>query len=221
MRKYSWLIWLWMTVFLGACGPVYYIPNTQNVPLFQEKGEANVAAVFGDSKGELQAAFAATDHFSVLLNAGVFIPTEDEEGDGGRGQFFEGGAGFYTPIGSQWVFSTHGLVGFGGFKNDFPSTLTANPSTTGKLSGNLLRLGLQPAIGFTAKYFEAGGFGPRGGLELQQCGRLAHLRRRRPSGISHRREKSVFAQARFYATRWQQCLEVANSNGFEPQPHQR
>ncbi len=58
----------------GACAPKYYAPNTHNVPLLARDGDYSAALVLGDSRGELQGAYAVRENLGLLLNAAYFLP---------------------------------------------------------------------------------------------------------------------------------------------------
>ena len=138
----------------ASCSPKFYSPNTQNVPLITEQGQFSLN-VNGGGGGQVgfQGAVGLTDAIAVQVNGGLFIPGELDNGNGGSGNFAEGGVGFYRPIGSSFVFETYGLFGFGRFENHLPSTMDQYPGTSGKMSGNILRYGFQPNLGFVTKYF--------------------------------------------------------------------
>lgn len=137
----------------AGCSPKYYTPNTQNVPLLHERGQTNLTLSGNASQAEFQGALAVADHIGIQVNGGLFIPKDLDNGDGGSGSFIEGGAGYFLPVGTNFVFETYGLFGFGGVENHFPSSLEGNPSTTGKISANVARYGLQPSFGYFNKYF--------------------------------------------------------------------
>lgn len=104
---------------------------------------------------EASAAFAVEEHMGLTLDGGVFFPADDEQGDGGKGQFIQAGGGYFTPIGENWVFETYALIGYGKVQNHFPSTLDSFPATTGVLDANMIRFGVQPAFGFSSRFFDA------------------------------------------------------------------
>lgn len=140
---------------LTSCSPKYYTANTQNVPLISAPAEKNITVSGNGNQVELQGAVGITDKIALQLNGGLFIPADEDNGDGGKGNFIEVGGGYYKEVMPNWVFETYALVGVGSFQNDFPSTVAANPSTTGKLSGNIFRVGIQPNFGYKSKNFEA------------------------------------------------------------------
>ncbi len=140
---------------LIACSPKYYTANTQNVPLISQKGETNLTVSGNGNQAEFQGAYGVTDAFAVKVNAGLFIPTDLDNGNGGSGNFAEIGGGYFKALENNWVFETYGIVGFGTFENHLPSTVSDNPQTTGDISANIFRIGVQPNFGYKSKYFAA------------------------------------------------------------------
>ncbi len=140
---------------LTACSPKYYVPNTQNVPLLSEKNEVDLTLSGNGEKVEFQGAYAITGHLGVKANAGWFIPSDLDNGNGGKGNFIELGAGYFTKVSENdnWIFETYGIAGFGTMENHLPSTLEDYPLTTGKIKANLLRVGIQPNFGYKTKHF--------------------------------------------------------------------
>lgn len=136
---------------LTGCVPVYYVPNTQNVPVIKEKGQTNLSLAINGSEStdgyELQGAYGLTDKIALQLNADRVIASE--ETSNGSGNFVEFGPGYYKNFSKYFVFETYGLLGFGSLKyeedNDSPQEIKAN----------FYRIGLQPSISFSSKYFIA------------------------------------------------------------------
>lgn len=139
-----------LSLVMAACSPKYYVPNTQNVPLFTEAGQVSLTAVGNGNQVEFQGAYAITNNIGIMANTGFYHPKDDGNGNGGSGKLFEGGLGYYKAFTEHLVFETYGLVGFGDFENHFP---TASSSSKGKISGKLSRFGLQPAIGYRTSVF--------------------------------------------------------------------
>jgi hypothetical protein len=139
----------------SGCAPKYYAPNTHNVPLLTRAGDFSGSFTFGDSRGELQGAYAFTPNVAAMVNAAAFDQADDEEGDGGQGGIMELGLGYTTPFADRFHASVFGLVGGGNVENHLPSTVSGNPGTTGILEAKLSRFGVQPSIGFRSTYFEA------------------------------------------------------------------
>lgn len=140
---------------LASCNPKYYTPNTQNVPLMSQKGETNLTLTGNGNQVEFQGAYAATQDIAVIANGGLFIPADLDNGNGGSGKFVELGAGYFKPVAQNWVFETYGILGFGSVENHLPSTKDANPQTSGDISANIVRIGIQPNFGYKSKHFSA------------------------------------------------------------------
>ncbi|HEX9654432.1 MAG TPA: hypothetical protein VGA99_12030 [bacterium] len=141
-------------LLVSGCNPKYYAPNTHNVPLLQQKGNGVATFAAGEARAELQGAYAVTKNLAIMLNLASFKPKNDEEGDGGKGQLVEAGLGYYRGFSKNFVFETYGLASIGDVENHFPSSVTNNPTTTGKIESKLFRIGVQSAVGFTSKYFD-------------------------------------------------------------------
>ncbi len=138
-----------------ACSPVYHVPATQNVPLFNESGQGRVAAYTDGGSAEIQGSYAVSDNIGLQLNTGFYFPANEDNGNGGNGQYFEAGIGYFTPISDGgWVFETYGLVGGGRLENHFPGT-GGSSAGTGTIEAGAFRYGIQPAIGYRSNFFEA------------------------------------------------------------------
>jgi hypothetical protein len=147
-----------------GCSPKYYVPNTQNVPMIKERGQVSLSVAGNANQVEFQGAYGVNDAVAIQVNGGLVRPSDESNGNGGSGKLVEGGVGYYKNIGSHLLFDVYALAGFGTMENDFPSTLAAYPNTTGKISANLSRIGVQPSISYHQKYFSITG-----------SARLAHL----------------------------------------------
>lgn len=171
---------------LVACNPIYYSPSTHNVPLLDGKGDLAGAVAVQSDRVEAQAAYALSDHLAVQFNGGFLSPDDLENGDGGSGHFLELGLGYFEPAGPRgMIWEIQGLFGHGAFENHFPSTLAANPGTTGEIEGKMFRVGVLPALGYRSSWFEAAassriamlGFtGVTGSLVYEDEDQVAHLR---------------------------------------------
>lgn len=130
---------------LFACSPKYYIPNSQQLTMFEEEGDVNLSLNIDGNQYELQAGYAFTDQFAAQANFSRFSPNDTDAGDGGSGWLFEGGPGFYKPFGDDFVFETYAIVGLGAVENHFPSradSTNLNP----QIEATALRFSLQPSV---------------------------------------------------------------------------
>jgi len=137
-----------------GCNPKYYSPNTQNVPSISSKGDSHATLSGNGNQLEVQAAYGLTESLAGQLNGGLFIPKDLENGNGGSGNFFEAGLGYFKDLDSDLIFETYGLVGFGSMENYFP---TATASTSGDISASAMRIGIQPSISYEQEKFSISG----------------------------------------------------------------
>jgi hypothetical protein len=137
--------------FFSSCAHMYYSPNSSNVPLFREKGEARINAYYsgGDEVegAEFQGAMAVSNHIGIMLNT-AFVGSKDGD-DKGNGYLIEGGAGYFSKIGDEGgVFETYGGLGIGNASNTY--------YTGGSSEVGITKFFLQPSIGYTHKIVDVG-----------------------------------------------------------------
>lgn len=104
---------------------------------------------------EFQSAYGISDRFALQANGALYVPKNEDNGNGGSGSLIEGGFGYYKVLFPRFVFESYALAGFGSFENHFPGTRDQYPETDGKISANLFRYGVQPSIGYFSRYFSA------------------------------------------------------------------
>lgn len=174
-----------LVLALGGCTTKFYVPNTQNVPVIDSRGQTNLTLAGNGNQVEFQGAYGLTDGLAIQANGGWVIPKDLDNGNGGSGRFIEGGLGYFKPINEDFLFDTYALAGFGSMENHFPTSVAANPATAGKISANLTRFSLQPALSFRRKYFSITGSARvsslnyskiGGGLMLDNLDQVAYLR---------------------------------------------
>ena len=90
---------------------IMYIPNTQNVPMLEEKGDIKVELGTKD----LQVAYGVTDHLGIMVN-GYYNKNDWSVTSGeydnqylSKRTLVEGGLGYYTTMGEKGRFLTHGI----------------------------------------------------------------------------------------------------------------
>jgi hypothetical protein len=97
-----------------------------------------------------------TDKIALQFN-GVWNDYHDEYVKS-SGNLIEFGAGYYQNLGTDFIFETYGLIGFGGLKyeeeNGYNSFYSSD-SNYGNISASIFRLALQPSISYSSKYFTA------------------------------------------------------------------
>ena len=153
MKRSIGIVFL-LAVFLTGCSPLFYTPNTQNVPLISHKGDNKLTVAGNGNQVEVQGAIGLTNAFAIQANGGLYIPRNEDNGNGGSGKFLEVGGGYFTPINENFIFEAYGLVGFGTMENHFPTTTGDNSASKGDISANVLRVGIQPNFGYKSKHFE-------------------------------------------------------------------
>lgn len=153
MKKYNVILVAISAVILAGCNPKYYSPNTQNVPLLEKKGETNLTLSGNGNQVEFQGAYALTDGLGIMANGGLFIPKDLDNGNGGSGNFGEIGIGYFTPLENNLVFETYGLLGMGSVENHLPGSLEENSTLSGDIRADIIRVGIQPNIGYKSGNF--------------------------------------------------------------------
>lgn len=146
---------VFISFLVTGCSPIFYTPNTQNVPMISKKGDNKIVVAGNTNQVELQGAYGLSDAFAIQANAGLFIPRNLDNGDGGSGNFFEVGGGYFKSINEMFVFEAYGILGMGSMENHFKSSVEDNPGTNGDISASIYRIGVQPSFGYKSKYFEA------------------------------------------------------------------
>lgn len=156
-RDFPITIIILAAIFFLSCSPKYYVPTTQNVPLIHAKGQTNLTAAGNSNQAEFQGAYGVSNSVALQASAGFLFPQDENNGNGGSGNFLELGAGYYKNLNPQILFDVYGLMAYGRMENHFPTTLSEYPGTTGKISANLFRFGIQPGISYHSKYFSVTG----------------------------------------------------------------
>lgn len=141
-------------VVLNACSPVFYQPNTANIPMLTELDEHRFAATYTSGAGdglEMQYAGTIGPNMALMLN-GMYLSNGDTSNFNGYGSLIEAGLGFYSPMGKRFNFNLFAGFGAGNAK--------IQKETNNQASFGYYRYFFQPSIGFRSKYFEIG-FAPR------------------------------------------------------------
>ena len=144
-------------LFSLGCAPKYYVPNTLNVPMIQAQGQTNLTVAANRNQVEFQGAYGLSDTIALQVNGGAMIPKDEDNGNGGSGRLLEAGLGYFRNVRPNVLFDVYALVGVGTVDNDFPTTLAAHPGTTGKISADMSRFGLQPSISLHRRRFSISG----------------------------------------------------------------
>jgi opacity protein-like surface antigen len=133
-----------------SCSPEY-LPNKVNTPLFEDKGEIQGSISRGISGTDAQLAYAVTDHIGVMANTSFRSQTSDTTDNFHKHNFVEFGAGYYSNVTDNAVFSIYGGYGFGDVKSYTENNLVDDNTT----NADLHRIFIQPSFGVTTDYFDA------------------------------------------------------------------
>jgi hypothetical protein len=125
----------------------YYIPNTVNMPLLQQKGQVKLNAGVSFSTDntkyngvEFQSSVAVSDHFALMVNA-ASVGRSNNDNTGKNNAFLaETGAGYLKKLNANWSFETFAGIGTGS---------NPNSHVTGTSTLRLTKFFAQPCIGFT------------------------------------------------------------------------
>jgi hypothetical protein len=138
---------------LTGCTHYYYVPPTQNVPLFREKNEVRITANVSNDVGvgvDIQAAYAMTDKFAIMTS---FSSVKDEyENDLGKGNYFDLALGYYKPLDKNIVFEIYGGFGSSTQNHKYSYYNDGSPGSEAHLS--FVKLFLQPSFGYTSNGFD-------------------------------------------------------------------
>jgi hypothetical protein len=137
----------------------YYVPSTQNVPLFTKKHQANLSGYVGRANStdcvDVQAAYAATNNIAVIAN---YMKCEGGNDKGpnasfAKGRNYEVGLGYYKCFDDLIVLQT--FIGAGRNKQShiILDGNGINPSFSNILNGT--KLFVMPTLGLKGKYVEA------------------------------------------------------------------
>lgn len=152
MQKNRLWGYILVVIVVSSCNPVYYRPNTQQIPLFKEKGEgrASIASNMEDQI-ELQGAYAVSNNIGIVAN-GLYAKYNLDNGtDMVKGKLIEAGAGYFMPVKYNFVFEVYGLAGIGHVHNRFGETIT--PIFDRTIESDLFRLSVLPVIGYRIPNF--------------------------------------------------------------------
>ena len=153
--KYSTcLYFISIILFINACSPIYYVPNSQNVPLFTEKGEGRISASFVTSDNasgiNFSGAHSFSQHFGAIGN--IFLVGVDglfPDRKTRKGHLIDAGLVYFLPFGNIMVFES--TAGFGG---GAATNRDNNDYGYGDSKVNFTNFYLQPSIGLASKNFD-------------------------------------------------------------------
>jgi hypothetical protein len=134
-----------------SCTSFIYYPNGANAPLLQEKNELQINAKIKGLGGDIQGAWAFSDHFATQLNVNVLDVFGTEMGiSHNSGQYYgEAAIGYYTHLAPRFVFEAYLGSGLG-------STFSKNLDTDVLRVTNYHKVYAQVDMGFVSRNFKIG-----------------------------------------------------------------
>lgn len=148
-------------LFLSACGPTLYVPNTVNAPMLAQKGDWKGSIGFvGNSPGtaalDLQGAYAVTDHAAVMGNVSTLSKSPKNDNSVSH-HLLEGGYGRYKSFGKNRCgvnlgrLEIFGGAGMGWAEDQDNQGLFSRSDQRHLYQGAYQRLFVQPAVGLRSK----------------------------------------------------------------------
>ena len=155
MKKYLLVTSAIFVIFFASCTPPVYLPNSINVPLLKEKGDANIGYNISLAGHDLQISHASSENVGLMLN-GTYL-SESRSDSYRRHKFIEMGMGFFSH--QDEGFSREIYAGAGWGSNSLKECVLFG-SEDARVSADYIRLFIQPDLGIHLEGFE-GGFGFR------------------------------------------------------------
>jgi hypothetical protein len=128
----------------SACRTVYS-PNAANSPLLQEEKEFKALV----APNNVQAAYAVTDHFGVMLNGYLNSYTSDDKDFHNKGKALELGIGYFNKTPGDVIYEVWGGAGRFNVAMD-------EASASKRFDAKATKLFIQPGVGWVSPYFDLG-----------------------------------------------------------------
>ncbi|MCK5816367.1 MAG: hypothetical protein KAH15_00035 [Candidatus Marinimicrobia bacterium] len=149
MKKAILLIFI-VSIFFSCTSFIYY-PNGVNAPLLQKKRELQINAAIKGLGGDVQGAYAFSDHFATQFNINVLDVFGTELGvSHNSGQYYgEAAIGYFTSVRPKFVFEAYLGTGHG-------TTFFKNTNTDALKTTNYHKIYTQIDVGFCTNFFKIG-----------------------------------------------------------------
>lgn len=137
--------------FFFSCTSFIYYPNGVNAPLLQEKNELHVNLAIKGFGGDIQGAYAFSDHFSTQLNINLLDVFGTELGvPHNSGQYYgEAAIGYFTSLSPKFVVEAYIGTGHG-------TTFFRNTDTDVLRTTSYHKIYAQVDAGFRTRNFKLG-----------------------------------------------------------------
>jgi hypothetical protein len=143
-----------MIGFFTSCR-IMYVPNSQNVPMLEEKGDLKV----GITTKDIQVAYGINNHLGIMANGyynkndwSLLSGTYENKYLSTR-SLVEGGLGYYTTLGDKGRFEVYGGAGYGHVNYNYDLLYNDTLTESNSFGINMLRTFIQPAIGTQSDNF--------------------------------------------------------------------
>ena len=137
-----------LLVCFSSC-KIMYIPNTQNIPMLEEKGDIKLDI----GNKDMQLAYGISNHVGIMANGyynknewSVVSGTFDNQYLSKR-SLIEGGVGYYTTLGENGRFEIYSGAGYGNVSYNYDLVDNGTLTETNTFGINMMRIFFQPAIG--------------------------------------------------------------------------
>lgn len=147
-RNFFYIITAFL-IILSSCSSIY-MPNVPNTPMLSSKGELSAAAhITLKGNTTFNAAYAASEHFGVLLN-GSLMNSNREKKDF-RHNLLETGAGYFTTFGADnnRILEIYGGLGLGNSDRSYKDRTSAGLITEDRQEASFNKTFLQ--INYSSK----------------------------------------------------------------------
>lgn len=144
-----------LAFFLNSCAHYYYMPTSQNVPLFKEKNEYRLSLSSNGSteikSTEVQTAYSVTKNIALMSNFMLAKGGTLSQNNWGKGHYIDGAIGYYNPLNKFAVFEIYGGFGTSKQHHQYESTYYGYG---GSSDLSFTKIFVQPSIGFTYNAFD-------------------------------------------------------------------
>ena len=128
-----------ISLFITGCTHYYYVPLTQNVPLFREKNEALITGSYGagdeSTSIEIQGAYAVSGNIGIIADfmsaRGGDVSSNE---DWGKGTYFDAAIGYFKPVNKYGVFEIYGGLGTSSQHHNYVQYSSSGGITSGGTS---------------------------------------------------------------------------------------
>lgn len=163
MKYFGRLILLFLVAnSIVSCSHTYYMSNTQQVNMFEEKNEARIFGAYGYEDGYTQQGeggisysitdkFAASASYMFVSGSGKKIGGDHvKRNDTGTGHYGEISAGYYKPLTKHFIFDTYVGIGMANQRHNY----NGDNWETSSASINFQKYFVQPSFGYHNRFME-------------------------------------------------------------------